>query len=127
MTVYQNKLSINFFRGKNMAKKSGNSSGESASALQDKALDLIGSRESGLFQSELRRMLSVDSSRCSKIVGRLRGSGLVSREKVPASSTYLLKLVRPAASLDYPLQSGPHIDSYLTEIYLLYLTRGISG
>ena len=127
MTVHQNKLSINLIGVKRMAKKSGNSSGESSSALQDKALDLIGSQESGLFQSELRRMLSVDSSRCSKIVGRLRGCGLVSREKVPASSTYLLKLVQPAASLDYPLPSGTHIDSYLTEIYLLYLTRGISG
>jgi len=62
-----------------MAKKSGNSS----SALQEKALDLIGSRDSGLFQSELRRLLSVDSSRCSKIVSRLRGLGLICREKVP--------------------------------------------
>jgi hypothetical protein len=106
-----------------MAKKSGNSS----SALQEKALDLIGSRDSGLFQSELRRLLSVDSSRCSKIVSRLRGLGLICREKVPASSTYLLKLARPPARLDCPLPHISHIDSYLTEIYLLYLTRGISG
>jgi len=52
-----------------MAKKSGNSS----SALQEKALDLIGSRDSGLFQSELRRLLSVDSSRCSKIGEQAEG------------------------------------------------------
>ncbi len=110
-----------------MAKKAGKGSTDGSSTIQEKALYLIGSRDCGMFQSDLRRMLSVDSSRCSKIVGRLRGSGLIYRERVPASSTYLLKLARPSVMADYPPPGNSHIDSYLTEIYLLYLTRGISG
>lgn len=181
----------------------------SISVLQERALDLIGSRSDGVFQSDLRRLLSIDSSKCSKVVSRMQSSGLIYRERVPASSTYLIKLVSapapaaPAAPekdavdkvgcshldshadslanshvegnidshldihLDSPLDSlldgkitgqvgsyfdcnidghidtdiGSHIDgyfdcntdghnpidSYLTEIYLLYLVRGISS
>lgn len=167
------------------------------SVLQERALDLIGSRSDGVFQSDLRRLLGIDSSKCSKVVTRMQSSGLIYREKVPASSTYLIKLVSapvPAAAassekdavdkvrcshidshanshvesnidshLDSHLdgkinsQVGSYfdcnidghidtdiesqidgyfdcntdghnrIDSYLTEIYLLYLVRGISS
>ena len=114
-----------------MLKKSGNCPTNSFSALQEKALDLIGSQGSGLFQSELRRLLSIDSSKCSKMVGKMLSTGLIYREKVPASSTYLIKLTRPVQgicvqeiSFDKPARHN--IDSYLTEIYLLYLVRGIS-
>jgi len=54
-----------------MLKKSGNSPENSFSALQERALDLIGSQGSGLFQSELRRLLFIDSSKCSKIVCKM--------------------------------------------------------
>ena len=91
------------------------------SVLQERAIDLIGSRSEGLHQSELRRLLGIDSSKCSKVVSRMETAGLIRREKVVASSTYLIRLARPSGR-----SSCRHIDSYLTEIYLLYLTRGVS-
>jgi len=153
----------------------------SISILQERALDLIGSRSDGVFQSDLRRLLGIDSSKCSKVVTRMQSSGLIYREKVPASSTYLIKLVHASAHpafdkedaaagvqrshidsiLDGKIKSQvvsyfdckidgyidtdigsqidryfdsqrytdshSHIDSFLTEIYLLYLVRGISS
>jgi DNA-binding MarR family transcriptional regulator len=133
MTVYQNKLSFNNGSVIKMSKNSGNSPANSFSAMQERALDLIGSRGNGLFQSELRRLMSIDSSKCSKIVCKMQSSGLIYREKVPASSTYLIKLTRPIQltqltqeiSFDRPARCN--LDSYLTEFYLLYLLRGISG
>jgi DNA-binding MarR family transcriptional regulator len=110
-----------------MSKNSGNSPANSFSALQERALDLIGSRGDGLFQSELRRLMSIDSSKCSKIVCKMQSSGLIYREKVPASSTYLIKLTRPSQEISFERPPRGNIDSYLTEIYLLYLVRGISG
>ena len=98
-----------------------------SSALQERALDLIGSQGDGLYQSELRRLMSIDSSKCSKIVCKMQSSGLIYREKVPASSTYLLKLTRPAQDISFDKPARRDIDSYLTEFYLLYLVRGISG
>jgi DNA-binding MarR family transcriptional regulator len=109
-----------------MPKKSGNSP-NSFSALQERALDLIGSQGSGLFQSELRRLLSIDSSKCSRIVGKMLNSGVIYREKVPASSTYLIELTEPVQEISFDKPARRNIDSYLTEIYLLYLLRGISG
>jgi len=91
------------------------------SALQERALDLIGSRSDGLRQSELWRLLCIDSSKCSKVVSRMETAGLIRRERVTSSSTYLIRLARPSSR-----NSCRHIDSYLTEIYLLFLTRGIS-
>jgi DNA-binding MarR family transcriptional regulator len=127
MTVYQNKLSFNTGPVVKMLKNSGNSPANSFSALQERALDLIGSRGDGLFQSELRRLMSIDSSKCSKIVCKMQSSGLIYREKVPASSTYLIKLTRPVQELSFDKPARRNIDSYLTEFYLLYLVRGISG
>ena len=119
---------------------------KSISTLQEKALDLIGSRSDGVFQSDLRRLLGIDSSKCSKVVTRMQSSGLIYREKVPASSTYLIKLIHASAAPAAEVQRshieshvgshmksnidskiGGHIDSFLTEIYLLYMVRGISG
>ncbi len=91
------------------------------SALQERALDLIGSRSDGLRQSELWRLLCINSSKCSKVVSRMETAGLIYRERIPSSSTYLIRLARPSGR-----NSCRHIDSYLTEIYLLFLTRGIS-
>ena len=170
---------------------------KSISILQERALDLIGSRSDGVFQSDLRRLLGIDSSKCSKVVSRMQSSGLIYREKVPASSTYLIKLIHASAApafdeedkasevqrshikshvnsqmeskIDSKIDSirdgknnrqvvsyfdcnidgyidsdigsqidsyfdsqrytdsHSHIDSFLTEIYLLYMVRGISG
>jgi len=91
------------------------------SGLQERALDLIGSRPDGLHQSELRRLLGIDSSKCSRVVSRMETAGIIRREKVVASSTYLIRLVRTTGR-----SPCRYIDSYLTEIYLLYLIRGVS-
>jgi DNA-binding MarR family transcriptional regulator len=127
ITVYQNKSSFNTDPVVKMSKNSGNSPKSSFSVLQERALDLIGSRGNGLFQSELRRLMSIDSSKCSKIVCKMQSSGLIYREKVPASSTYLIKLSRPLQKISFDKPARCNIDSYLTEFYLLYLVRGISG
>ena len=81
-----------------MPEKSEFAQTNSTSTLQERALDLIGSRSDGVFQSDLRRLLSIDSSRCSKMISRMQRSGLIFREKVPASSTYLIKLVHASAA-----------------------------
>ena len=75
-----------------MGEKSEPAAKNSIAALKKGALDLIASRPEGIYQSDLRRLLEIDSSKCSKVVSRLQRSGLIRREKVPASSTYLLKL-----------------------------------
>ena len=91
--------------------------------LPDRALELIGSKREGLLQSELRKLLGIESSRCSKIVSKLMLSGLIKRRSVSAAGyrTYLLRLTAPRPR-DYSVLN--HIDTYLTEIYLLYLIRG---
>jgi Lrp/AsnC family transcriptional regulator, leucine-responsive regulatory protein len=127
--------------------------------LADRALGLIVSKAEGVLQSDLRKMLAIDSSKCSRIVSRLELQGHICRERfsLGGSRTYLLKsTARPAArpsarpaqrhsQPDYgqsdnckPDHSWPkfrqpeyrqgdflgrNIDSYLTEIYLLYLIR----
>jgi DNA-binding MarR family transcriptional regulator len=106
-----------------MSGKMGDSQANSISALQERALGLVGSKSDGLFQSELRRLLGIDSSKCSRIVSKMQASGIIYREKVPASSTFLIRLVQPNGKA----VSFGHIDSYLTEIYLLYLIRGVSS
>jgi len=110
-----------------MSKNSVNNPANNYTVLQERALDLIGSRGDGLFQSELRRLMSIDSSKCSKIVCKMQSNGLIYREKVPASSTYLLKLTQPPQDISFDKPARRDIDSYLTEFYLLYLVRGISG
>ncbi len=75
-----------------MGEKSEFAAKSSIAALQEKAMDIIASRPEGIYQSDLRRILEIDSSKCSKVVSRLQGSELIRRESVPASSTYLLKL-----------------------------------
>jgi len=104
-----------------MAGIMGNASGKDHLSLQERALDLIGSRSSGIFQSELRRLLGIESSKCSKVVSRLESRGLIRRKRVPASRSFLINLT----SKNLKTGSGRLVDSYLTEIYLLYLMRGI--
>lgn len=91
--------------------------------LPDRALELIGSKREGLLQSELRKLLGIESSKCSKIVSKLMSSGLIKRNSVSTRGyrTYLLRLTAPRPS-DSPVLNN--IDTYLTEIYLLYLMRG---
>jgi DNA-binding MarR family transcriptional regulator len=96
--------------------------GRGMPALQEKALSLIGSSSAGVLQSELRGLLGIQSAKCSRIVSRLESSGLISREKmaIGRSRTYLIKMRRSRAG-DLRCKN---IDTFLTEIYLLYLIRG---
>jgi len=105
-----------------MSRKLGKSPPNGILTLQERALGLIRSRSGGLYQSELRRLLGIDSSKCSKVVLKMQSSGLIYRERVPASSTFLIHPARAEAKI----LPARHIDSYLTEIYLLYLMRGTS-
>jgi predicted transcriptional regulator len=91
--------------------------------LPDRALEFIGSKKEGLLQSELRKLLGIESSKCSKIVSKLMSSGLIKRHSVSIGGyrTYLLRLTAPRPRDSHVLS---HIDTYLTEIYLLYLMRG---
>jgi DNA-binding Lrp family transcriptional regulator len=105
---------------------------KSASALQDKALELIGSKSDGIYQSELRKQLGIESTKCSRIVFRLERSGTIKRE--PAEfrrrRTYLIRLTSAPSQEPLPKASPftyRNIDTYLTEFYLLYLIRGSTG
>lgn len=116
----------------------------SKGSFEEKAIELIGSKEDGLRQSELRRLLGIESSRCSRVVRKLERSGIIWREKPLTGNrrTYLIRLSNPGimsgpdamcdpaiiSDLDIkrfgePL-AGFSIDTYLTEIYLHYLIRG---
>lgn len=92
-------------------------------ALPDRALELIGAKKEGLLQSDLWKLLGIESSRCSRIVSKLERSGLIRRDSISARGyrTFLLRVTVPRR------KDGNifcHIDTYLTEIYLLYLMRG---
>jgi DNA-binding MarR family transcriptional regulator len=80
------------------------------------------SEPGGVLQSELRGLLGIQSGKCSRIVSRLESSGLISRERmaIGRSRTYLIKM-RRSRGRDARCKN---IDTFLTEIYLLYLIRG---
>ena len=130
------------------------------SSIEEKAIELISSKEDGLYQSELRKLLGIDSSRCSKIAMKLERSGMICRKKPSTGNrrTYLITLCSPVidsqasfsqvnySQASYSIVSDSqasynpitddeikhfgktpshyNIDTYLTEIYLLYLMRG---
>ena len=64
--------------------------------LQERALKLIQSKPEGVLQSELWKLLKVDSRKCSRIVKKLEDSGLIDRVefKKEGIKTYLLKAKR---------------------------------
>jgi Lrp/AsnC family transcriptional regulator, leucine-responsive regulatory protein len=61
--------------------------------VDDEALDLIRSKPEGVLQSELWKLLKVDSRKCSRIVKKLEESGLIDRVeyKKDGIKTYLLR------------------------------------
>jgi len=97
-----------------MGERSGFAAKSSIAALQERALGIIASRPGGVYQSDLRRLLGVDSSKCSKVVARLQGSGLIYREKVPASSTFLLMLSSDPAPSHVPSTPSPASSASLS-------------
>jgi|GEM_PF-710628 len=119
--------------------------------LQERALRLISMNPDGILQTELRMILGIDSAKCSKVVSKLEMQGHISKERPPGkvSRTYLIRLasrpvpqsqrahkshrddsVQKTLGEDLALKDhkkdflSSNIDSYLTEIYLLYLIRG---
>ncbi len=97
-----------------MGEKSEFAAKGSIAALQEKAMDIIASRPEGIYQSDLRRLLEIDSSKCSKVVARLQGSELIRRESVPASSTYLLKL--SGAVVPSPADGSSNADGRIKKL-----------
>lgn len=75
-------------------KKVCNAPANGFAALQERALELIGSKSDGVYQSELRKQLGIDSAKCSKVVSRLESAGLINREPADYGSrrTYLIRL-----------------------------------
>jgi predicted transcriptional regulator len=112
-----------------MAKK-GASKAKGNRTKVDWALEILGSSRDGLLQSDLRKQMGIDSSTCSKIVSRLQRDGLIRREKHLGSQTFWIRPVKtstkacPAPPSRVKVPKSGKIDSYLTEIYLLYLLKG---
>jgi hypothetical protein len=94
--------------------------------LLDPAMDLIASSQDGMLQADLWKVLQIDRSKCSRIVTKLERLGLIERWPVTTRGirTFLIKQIKNPADVN-ELKGGifarKHIDSYLTEIYLLYL------
>lgn len=92
--------------------------------LQESALELIGSKPDGIFQSELRKQLGIKSSKCSKIVCGLERSGRIKREPADFARrrTYLIRLSRatsPNASLPRDsLSNAPLSNASLSNVSL---------
>ncbi len=132
-----------------MPKKVSDTPSKDVSSLQDlqeNALELIGSKPDGIFQSELRKQLGIGSSKCSKMVSGLERSGRIKREPADYARrrTYLIRLssapspnaslsnTSPLCNIDanrfanayHNADTYRNIDTYLTEFYLLYLIRG---
>ena len=64
--------------------------------LQERALKLIQSKPEGVLQSELWKLLKVDSRKCSRIVKKLLDSGAVERIEFKGDGikTYTLRAVK---------------------------------
>jgi DNA-binding Lrp family transcriptional regulator len=62
-------------------------------AVEDEALRIIQSRQEGVLQSELWKLLNIDSRKCSRVVKKLSDAGLIDRleYREEGLKTYLLK------------------------------------
>lgn len=93
------------------------------SELEKKALELIENSEGGVLQSDLWKMLGLDSREGSRLVLRLVKKGLVKREQVSVKGrrTYKLTLAKTVAEpvtikidissiLDIPCTTCPYIN-----------------
>lgn len=64
--------------------------------IEEKLLKLIKSKKKGILQNELWKKAKIDSSKCSRILGKLEKEGKISREpgKGKGSKTFLIKHIR---------------------------------
>ena len=79
--------------------------------LLDEALRLIQSKSEGVLQSELWKLLEVDSRKCSRIVKRLIDSGEVERHDFRKNGikTFLLKSTKKRVINPSLLMGGEHL------------------
>jgi predicted transcriptional regulator len=63
--------------------------------IEEKILKMILSKKSGILQNELWKTAKIDSSKCSRIVTKLKNDGLITREQDSSkgTKTYLIKAV----------------------------------
>ncbi|MDD3620907.1 MAG: winged helix DNA-binding protein [Methanofollis sp.] len=68
-------------------------------SIEDEALKVIQSRSEGVLQSELWKLLNIDSRKCSRVVRRLADAGLIDRVEYrdEGIKTYRLKARQQAA------------------------------
>lgn len=91
--------------------------------LEKKALEIIETQEGGVLQSDLWKMLGLDSREGSRLVLRLVKKGLIKREQVSVNGrrTYKLTPAKMAAEpvtvkiniasiLDIPCTTCPHLS-----------------
>jgi len=76
--------------------------------LADQALRIIQSSRDGVLQSELWKLHTVDSRKCSRIVKKLLDSGLIERIEFKGDGikTYTLRAVKKAARPSLILAGG---------------------
>lgn len=68
-----------------------------ATAVEDRALELIKAAHKGVLQSDLWKDLDIDSRKCSRVVAKLEAEGKIKRtwETISGTRTYRLSYVPP--------------------------------
>ena len=68
-----------------------------ATAVEDRALELIKAAPKGVLQSDLWKDLDIDSRKCSRVVAKLEAEGKIKRtwETISGTRTYRLSYVPP--------------------------------
>lgn len=94
----------------------------------DNVLEMIESSIDGILQSDLRKLLDIDSKRCSQVIGKLEEMGLIQRERTTKDGvrTFRIRAVYKSScyiSMEEQAFLERYIDTYLPEIYMLYLTK----
>jgi DNA-binding Lrp family transcriptional regulator len=76
--------------------------------LEVEALKIIQSRPEGVLQSELWKLLDIDSRKCSRVVKKLLDSGLIERIEFRKEGikTYMLRAKRKAVNPALILAGG---------------------
>jgi len=78
------------------------------SGLEEEALGVIQSHREGVLQSDLWKLLDIDSRKCSRIVKRLLDAGLIERIEFRSDGikTYLLRAKKRAVDPGLILAGG---------------------
>lgn len=76
--------------------------------IEEEALKIIQSNPEGVLQSELWKLLDIDSRKCSRVVKKIVDSGKIDRVEFKSNGvkTYLLKAQKSAVNPDLLLAGG---------------------